>query len=158
MKKKHSFILLELLIALSILSSFALPLMSSRFLYMKKEKKWLMELEKERIAEKLFYDVCKNLTEKHPLGKIERSTRSTYLGSFPAITIDLGRLNTKTFHVHYHLYSMSTKTLYCRKIFCKFCFNETQQQRCLYNHDENAQYLFIFSGENLRKIQKEHQT
>ena len=156
MKKRHSFILFELLIALSILSSFAIPMMSSRFIYMKMEKKWLLQLEKERIAEKLFYTLCTKLTEKHPLERINRTPHPIYLLNHKKVTIDLGYLKSTTFYVHYHLYSMSTKTPHCKKIFCKFCFNEKDQKKCNYAHNDTADYLFIFSGENLSKINHEN--
>ncbi len=158
MKKKRSFIFFELLIALSILSFFAIPLMSSRFLYVKKEKKWLLQLEKERIAERLFYELCTQLTQKHPLGSISKSGKSFDVIDTKKVTMDLGSLNSKTFYVHYHLYSKFKKTPYCKKLFCKFCFKETNQKRCSYTHDKEADYLFIFSGENLSKIYRERKT
>ncbi|MCB1116174.1 MAG: hypothetical protein KDK71_06860 [Chlamydiia bacterium] len=57
---KRPFILFEIVIAIALLASCALPLISSSMLAFKKRKMGLIELELERQGELLFYQFLKN--------------------------------------------------------------------------------------------------
>lgn len=149
--KKRSFVLFELLIALSLVACFSLPLIRGHSLYGKKQRELLLDLEKERKAEALFFGIVKDLAEKHPLHTIGAQwKKNPFQVPNNSLTFDLGKLKKKTLFWHYHLYSNVDEKKSCRKLCCQICFTEKPYiGECDATQSiANAQYGFIITAKN----------
>lgn len=132
--KKHPFILLELFIALALVSFFSLPLVHGHFFYQSKQKERLLNLEKERKAEALFYQIYLNLEKNHPLSSIQKAWKTLPFSlKEDFVTFDLGKLGKTKLYWHYHLYSYVDQKKPCRKLYCQICFTKDQnvKSQCL---------------------------
>ncbi len=98
---KKPFILIEIFIAISLLSTCALPLISSSMMAFKQRKKGLIELELERKAELLYYEFLKGhlsgvVYNEIPFNKSEPRSFQPF-----ELIIDKQK---DTFYPHYHLF------------------------------------------------------
>lgn len=146
--KKRTFVLLELFIAIALVSLVSPPLVRGIALYLNKQKEALLQLEKERRVEELFYQVCENLNENHVLEKIsQKSVNATYPERPKPITFDLGSLGKEKLFWHYHLYT-KCKVGSLRKLRFKICFLKHPQAKCgVADAFKKAEYGFILAGE-----------
>lgn len=157
--KKRPFVLLELFIAIAMVAFFSLPLVQGHSFYVKKQKERLLKLEKERKAEELFYEICKNLTQTHPLEKITGAwKKEIHTFKTKSVTFDLGKLGKEPFYWHYHLYSHHTsKEKPCRKLHCKICFIKDPKQECNTPRKfADADYGFILTIQKQAKSVRIH--
>lgn len=151
MKKKRTFILFELFLSIGLTALFSLPLVHAQAFYFKRQKKELIELEKERKAEELFFKICSTLTNHHPLRNISAEWRYNPFPFDEEIEIDLKDLGKERFFAHYHLYSNSPTESSCRKLYCQIIFSDTracQGRNCLVRRNSNqSEYCFIITVE-----------
>ena len=116
---KKPFILIEIFIAISLLSTCALPLIGSSMMAFKQRKKGLIELELERKAELLYYEFLKDrlsgvVYDEIPFKNSEPRNFQSY-----ELIIDKQKV---TFYPHYHLfheYPKGPKETMAAK--CKIC-------------------------------------
>lgn len=98
---RRPFILIEIVIAICLLASCAIPLISSSVLAYKKRKNGLIELELERQGELLFYQFLKHHVSNVNYDKIPQyNSESKPFQPLKVIIDD----QTLTYHPHYHLF------------------------------------------------------
>lgn len=147
--KKRTFVLIELFLAIGLVTLFSLPLVRGHSYYVKRQKERLFALEKERIAEKLFYEICASLVKEHPLSEISAAWK-TNPSSFQdkTVTIDLGKLGKKMFYWDYHLYSNTKKENKSRKLRIQICFKDNPSNECIATEKfSDASYGFVLTSE-----------
>ena len=125
--KKRPFILLELLLAIAILAIAFIPLAGTPFLYFKKQREKLLEVELQRQAELIFYDLLKDFKQKNPEWKFDK--RYDEHKGKGKVLIDIEGLGQSSHPYHYHLYQRSTSTTpsSCYKLWCKICFEKPNE-------------------------------
>lgn len=133
--KKRPFVLIEVLIAVALLTLCAIPLIADPLFAHRKMAKKLFELEQEREAEKIYFAVLqkelsmKNITREQnvitPLNSVE-------------ITID--GLGKKAYpNAHYHLY-------HCRQKTTTGPFYNIHLRICFDDSEKGDKYSFNFVG------------
>ncbi|MCB1110598.1 MAG: type II secretion system protein, partial [Chlamydiia bacterium] len=142
--KKRPFILIEVLIAISLLSLCALPLISEPLFAQKKMREKYFALELEREAEKIYYEI---LQKELSLGKITRkSSDQTSLGP---IVLSIEGLGKKTYKdAHYHLYHKAPdkhRSPYYM-IHLRVCFEKCKSKNKDPEKEEDYKYKFQFVG------------
>lgn len=122
--EKKSFILIEIFIAISLLSTCALPLVSSSMKAFKKRREGLIKLELERKAELLYYQFLKEnvstvIFENIPKQnlKAKQNLEAKEFKTF-VLSIDNQKL---TFYPHYHLYHKHNNPQEMMTARCKIC-------------------------------------
>lgn len=139
---KRPFILMELMIALSLLSIAFLPLLGTPFFYLKKHKKNLLELELERESEEIFYEILTDFRKNFPEWNFceEYNTSKKLLPR--KITID--GLDLITVFPHYHIYHHKPHdaNIDSYPLHCTICFNLSNDTSCPFvkqkNNPQNA--------------------
>ncbi|QVL57662.1 MAG: hypothetical protein KFB93_00890 [Simkaniaceae bacterium] len=125
--RKRPFILIEVFIAIALLTLCAFPLISSSLKSYSFQRARLLELELERQAELYFYKVLHDVVNGLEFDSIPSKT-STWT-AFKALELSLGEINT-TYYPHYHLfYSPKSKSETHKKVWCHICF-ATNKDRC----------------------------
>jgi len=149
--KQRGFVLIELMIALSLLAACTFPFSFGLRLYIKKQKELLIDLEKERKAEELFFSICQKLCKNHLFSKLSQVWRYDPKELQPTeVTFDLGALGKETFYWHYHLITSGKRHKSFNKLLCQICF---QKKRNLAECDEvsraflDAKYGFALTVE-----------
>ena len=145
---KRPFVLIEILIAIALLSLCAFPLISEPLFSQKTMRKKFFELELEREAEKIYYEILKT-----PLEFSKISTKYSQKTKLPPLEISIEGLGTKTYTPHYHLYHSAKKEhengIY--KIHLGICFAD-----CDYKN-QRFKYKFEFVGKIVvKKIPDPH--
>lgn len=133
---KRPFILIEIVIAISLLASCALPLISSSMLAFKKRKKELIHLELERQGELLFYRFLKHHLSSVVYDKIPQFTGEPKAFEPLKLEID-GQI--LTYYPHYHLFydhkNPPGETMTAK---CKICISKEK------GHCSSPYYKFAF--------------
>ena len=153
--KKRTFVLLEFFLAIALVALVSPPLVRGISLYLIKQKKELLKMEKQRRAEELFYQVCGWLNEKHEWDGISRNHQDNPYPrkdkkSYPIpITFDLGSLGQEKLFWHYHIYSRTNNYRgQIKKFFFKICFLEHSEEKCdVSGTFDKAPYGFILTSE-----------
>ena len=129
MKKKcRSLLLLELLIAFSLITATIFPI----FLYLswsvKKEMKDFIGLELSRAADYYFLDIKNHLITNHKWDSFEKGTKTSQTKVFPLdpVMIQIGR-SSSSFRSHYRLYRHinsdgTNENRTCLKLHCDISF------------------------------------
>jgi len=147
-KSKGFFILTELFICIALLSICVMPLIGYPYYSYRKQREQLLEIEKQRQAEILFYELLKNIKHQYAWDHIDR--RYSDWHSLKTIFLDIDGLGKISFSTHYHLCHFhpekheqgDAKNL--RKIWCVFCF-ETSSIKCSYKKKKKEHpYKFVF--------------
>ncbi len=149
--KKRTFLLLELFIALGLFALFSVPLVHGLSFHAKKKKNRLLVLEKERRAEELFYKIYKHLRVNHKdLEEISKDPQKEIYTLTPDTTsFDLGKLGTKTFFWHYHLYRDKAKPSPLCLLRLTICFLESPKAKCQpCTSFQHAEYGFTLTIKN----------
>ena len=125
--KKRPFILVELMIAIAILSLCAIPLMGYPYFSYRRERKLLLEIELQRQAEILFFDLLKDLPCTWE--ELEFNTRKET--KLNLIKLEVEGLGSIKIHPHYRLYvhpnAKDTKINQgIAKVWCTFCLDESK--------------------------------
>jgi len=153
-RKKRTFILLELFIAVALVAFFSLPLVHGQRFYVREQKKRLLNLEKERKAEELFYKICEKLIKTHNLHEIPYREYKNAIFTFEdnLVSFDFGKLGKENLYWHYHLYSNVKKEKSCRKLHFKICFLDDPQAKCSTPHKfGEANYGFTLTISKMPK-------
>lgn len=133
---KRPFLLIEVFIAIALLTLCAFPIISSSLRSFTFQKEHLIELELERQAELYFYQVLKERASALDFDTIP-SKRVTWT-SFKELELSLGEIK-RTYYPHYHLYySSNSKSKTHKKIWCLICFPTTR------DHCPKLPYKFAF--------------
>ncbi len=122
--EKRPFLLLEILLAISLVLLCIGPLVKGPFSLCKEGKKELIKLELERFADEKYLFVREHLSD-HKWNEIGRAWTKTY--PLLPVTIDLGEMGRFTYPVHYHLWHKipkKTESSPLRTLWCKICFEE----------------------------------
>jgi hypothetical protein len=140
--KKRPFVLVELLICIAILSLCAIPLMGYPYYSYKKQKETLLEIEKQRQAEILFYNFLKNLNCTWENISFEYKEKT----ALDPINLEIEGLGSTTVYPHCHLYvhpnAKNTKTTKnIAKLWCCFCI-ENKKEACSIKWDTHTPYTF----------------
>ena len=136
MKQKQGFVLIEVFIAIALLSLSAFPLISASLHSYQLQKNQLFALELERQAELHFYQVLKESIGDLSFDQI--SSRPSLWTPFKELKVQLGEVK-QTFYPHYHLYYYAqSKSPTHKKLFCSICF-PTQKNRCPNSRKKGAQ-------------------
>jgi len=145
--KKRPFILMELLLCIALLSLCAIPLLGYPYSSYKRQKALLLEIEKQRQAEILFYELLKNINHQCKWGGMSRKYSDRQ--DSQTIILNSEGFGDISFTTHCHLYHChpdthdSAKNKDIRKIWCVFCFEETKAQ-CSYKGEKDHPYKFVF--------------
>ena len=140
--KKRPFILVELLISIAILSLCAIPLMGYPYFSYKRQKKQLLEIEKQRQAEILFYDFLKGLNCTWENLGFEFKEKM----DLDPVNLEIEGLGSTTIYPHCHFYvhpnAKNTKTTKnIAKLWCCFCI-EDKKEACSISWKEHTHYTF----------------
>ncbi|MEM8727755.1 MAG: hypothetical protein AAGE99_03500 [Chlamydiota bacterium] len=125
--RKQPFILIEIFIAIALLTLCAFPLIGSSIHSYRKQKEQLLVLELERQAELYFYQIL-----KEKIGELDYDsipTRTTLWKPFKALELSLGEVKA-VYYPHYHLYyKPHSKSETHKKVWCEICF-PTKKNLC----------------------------
>ena len=125
---KHSFILIEVFIAIALLTLCAFPLISSSIHSYRRQKEQLLMLELERQAELYFYQVLKEKVADLDYDSIP--TQTSLWTPFKELELSLGETK-EVYYPHYHLYyKPNSKSETHKKVWCEICF-PTKKNTCL---------------------------
>ena len=121
---KRPFILIEVLLCVAILALCAIPIIGYPFYSFRERKEKLLQIEKERQAELIFFDLMKNIQHTHAWKEIGRAYSTKFDKRDLSVVIDgFGEVIFNT-HTHlYHCHPDKNKSGY-RKIHFKVCFEE----------------------------------
>lgn len=125
--QKRPFILIEVFIAIALLTLCAFPLIGSSIHSYRRQKEQLLMLELERQAELYFYQVL-----KEKVGDLDYDSISTQTASWkPFKELELSLGETKVvYYPHYHLYyNPKSKSETHKKVWCEICF-PTKKNTC----------------------------
>lgn len=118
--KKRPFVLIEVFIAIALLTLSAFPLIGSSIHSYRKQKELLLSLELEREAELYFYQILKEKVKELSYDAIP--TQTAFRTLFPELELSLGAIK-EVYHPHYHLYyKASSKSKTDKTVWCKICF------------------------------------
>ncbi len=126
--EKRPFILIEVFIAIALLTLCAFPLINSSLRSYYYQRDHLMELELERQAEILFYHILK----KELPAQYDAIKKGAWKLSKPLkeLKLQLGEVEA-TFYPHYHLYySGKSSSDTHRKVHCGICFPKKEERLC----------------------------
>ena len=138
--EKRPFILIEVFIAIALLTLCAFPLISSSLRTYYYQRDHLIELEMERQAELLFYRILK---ENLPAGYDAIKTAWKDSKPLNELKLPLGGVKA-TFYPHYHLYySANSSSDTHRKVHCGICFPKKEEKLCFLKR-EKFPYKFDF--------------
>ncbi len=139
---KRPFILIEVLIAIALLALCAFPLISEPLFSQKTMRKKFFELELEREAEKIYYEILKTPLEFSKIPK-ENPPKT----KLPPLEISIEGLGRKTYMPYYYLYHNARKErdngIY--KIHLGICFTDRDHK------DQQFKYKFKFVGKIVAK-------
>ncbi|MCB1071511.1 MAG: hypothetical protein H7A41_03145 [Chlamydiales bacterium] len=125
--QKRPFILIEVFIAIALLTLCAFPLISSSLHSYRRQKEQLLMLELERQAELYFYQVLKEKVGDLDYDSIPSQT-STWI-PFKELELSLGEIK-QVYYPHYHLYYMpNLKSKTHKTVWCEICF-PTKKNTC----------------------------
>jgi hypothetical protein len=95
-QKKNNFLLLEILIAISLISICSIPLSRIPLSFLRNELKTLETIECERIAENTFCEISQNLLkEKQPWNKIVNEQKKANLIKLKPLELCIDNFYTK---------------------------------------------------------------
>lgn len=142
--KKRTFILVELLLAIAILSICALPILGYPYFSYRKQKELLLSIELERQAEILFYKLQRDLPCTWTSLGFDHNEKT----SLNPIHLDIDGLGPITIYPHIHLYihpnSKNTKLKQgIAKVWCEFCL-EKSKNKCSHTWKKHSPYTFNF--------------
>jgi hypothetical protein len=125
--KRKPFILLEILLAIALLSLCLTPIIGSPLRLFKKQKTQLIQLSQERFAPIVFYEILKTFKARHP--KWNFSTRGKSKSEKRPLPVDFSfsveGLKNPICPNHYHLYYHNTTPIEDLKLcilYCNICF------------------------------------
>lgn len=130
--QKRPFILIEVFLAIALLSLCAFPLISSSLRSFYSQKKSLLKLELERHAELYFYQVLKKDVSSLNYDKISHKT--SLWTPFKDLKLSFDGIN-QTYYPHYHLYWKKSDSPTHKKISCDICF-PTKKDYCPNNGEK----------------------
>lgn len=126
--QKRPFVLLEVLIAIAILSMTLAPLIGSPFLLLKKQRQTLIELTEYRHAPIVFYRLLKGWKQLHPKWDFPKLGDVTPKALPFTYSFDVTGLDTFNEPFHYHLYyherGIKIKDLNLCMLYCAICFKK----------------------------------
>lgn len=126
MYTKRPFILIEIMIAVSLLATCAIPLVSSSVIAFKTRKKQLIELELERKAELLFYQFLKEELSTVNFEQISKAKEKVKNFKPFILSIDDQKI---TFYSHYHLFHVHRSAPQeMMRVNCKICISKEKKQ------------------------------
>ncbi|MDJ0652291.1 MAG: hypothetical protein QNJ27_04735 [Simkaniaceae bacterium] len=130
--QKRPFILIEVFIAIALLTLCAFPLIGSSIRSYRVQKKQLLELELERQAELYFYQIL-----KEKIGGFDYdSIPIRDLSQTPFKELELFFGETKiVYYPHYHLYCPSNNKTH-KELKCTICF-PIKKNRCQNSYEFN---------------------
>ena len=121
--KKRSFLLIELLIAMALVSLVAVPIMQTSIHFLIKKKEKLLQLELERNVEWKFIKARAVLARNHKWGNV---TRKPIEKKLSPLTISIEGLGTHHFDCFYHIkhFHDFEKEHPYRKFWCEIFFSQ----------------------------------
>lgn len=135
--QKRPFILIEVFIAIALLTLSAFPLIGSSIHSYRRQKEYLLLLELERQAELYFYQVLKEKIKELDYDSIP--TQTTSWKPFKELELSIGEIKA-VYYPHYHLYYNSqSKSETDKKVWCKICF-PTNKNTC---SEEPYKFAFL---------------
>ena len=137
--KQNSFILIEALICITLLVVCVIPIFGYPFFHFHQQKNYLLNIEKQRQAELIFYEVFKDIQNTHTWDEIEKKyARKT---NRKKLKLEINGLGVVSFDTHIHLYHChKEKSDNNRKIWLGVCFKEN----CKYKKGKENPYQFVF--------------
>ena len=142
MRRKRPFLFIELIVAFFLVALFIFPFMHHAILHIKNQKNHLINLEEERLAEKLFFSICNQLDREI----IDSNKKPHYLPN-TQITCLCPPFDPITLYWHYHLYFSHEDNKEIFKMHCIICFRKTKssnQVPCNPETKKNKQHIFDF--------------
>lgn len=169
--RKQPFILIEVFIAIALLTLCAFPLIGSSFKSYRYQKEHLLKLELERQAELYFYQVLKETVGTLNYDAIP--SKKVSWTPFKKLELSLGDIKN-TYYPHYHLYySTKSKSKTHKKVLCRICFPTTKEDCPSFpekkEEPQKPLYKFAFlvkkvaensldpHGKNIEKNLKDHE-
>ena len=136
------FVLIEVLIAIALLALCAFPLIAEPLFSQKIMRKKFFELELEREAEKIYYEILKTPLIFSEIPK--KGSKQTKTSSLEISIEGLGRKSYKTLHSLYHC-AEDTHTSDIYKIHLQVCFIDSNDTK------HPFEYKFEFVGKKVAK-------
>ncbi|WP_194848359.1 type IV pilus modification PilV family protein [Candidatus Neptunochlamydia vexilliferae] len=142
MHRQRPFVLIEVFIAIALLAVCAFPLIRYPLFAYKQEQKHLIEMELQRHAELIFYDVLKHIDkynwEEFPRKNTKKPER------VEEITVSIPSMSTFKKASHCHIYNAHKKahTHKLRHLHCDVCFGGCNKK---------TSYKFVFLAKKVAK-------
>jgi len=139
---KRPFVLIEVLIAIALLALCAFPLIAEPLFTHKTMRRKFFELELEREAEKIYYEILKTPLEFSEI--LKKGSKKTKTSSLEISIDGLGKKTYKTLSSLYHCKDeKNTSEVY--KIHLQVCFIDGDDK------DHPFKYKFEFVGKKVAK-------